>query len=118
LFRSRFTEFDNIISYNKDIGEHSFTVSAYSTYTQSVKETYGASGTGLAYSSQLFYNLAGAPNNVFINSGYTKMNTMSYMGRVHYSYKGKYIFEATDRYDGSSILAVGHKNYNFPSASA
>jgi TonB-linked SusC/RagA family outer membrane protein len=115
---SRFIEWDNILSYNKEIGEHSFTVSGYSTYTQSINETYGASGTGLAYSSQLFYNLAGAPNNIFINSGYTKMNTMSYMGRIHYAYKGKYIFEATDRYDGSSILAIGHKNYNFPSASA
>jgi TonB-linked SusC/RagA family outer membrane protein len=43
---------------------------------------------------------------------------MSYAGRLHYAYKGKYILDVTDRYDGASILAVGHKNYNFPSAAA
>lgn len=115
---TRFYEWDNIVTYSRDFGDHSFALTGLTTYTQSVKETYSASGTGLLYSSQLFYNLAGAPNNRFISSGYVQQNNMSYAGRFHYSYKGKYIVDVTDRYDGASILSAGHKNYNFPSAAA
>src|SRR6185437_9400924 len=115
---THFYEWDNIVTYNKDFGPHSFTLTGLSTYTQNVKETYSVSGTGLIYSSQLFYSLQGAPDNRFISSGYVQQNNMSYAGRLHYAYKGKYIFDVTDRYDGASILAVGHKNYNFPSAAA
>ena len=115
---TRFYEWDNVVTYNRDFGPHSFTVTGLTTYTQSVKETYSISGTGLLYSSQLFYNLAGAPNNRFIGSGYIQTNNMSYAGRLHYSYKGKYIVDVTDRYDGASVLSAGHKNYNFPSAGA
>ena len=115
---TRFYEWDNIVTYSRDFGDHSFALTGLTTYTQNIKETYSASGTGLLYSSQLFYNLAGAPNNRFIGSGYVQQNNMSYAGRLHYSYKGKYIVDVTDRYDGASILSVGHKNYNFPSAAA
>jgi len=115
---TRFLEWDNIVTYNKDFGPHSFTLTGLTTYTQNVRETYSASGTGLIYSSQLFYSLQGAPNNRYISSGYLQQNNMSYAGRLHYSYKGKYMVDVTDRYDGASILAVGHKNYNFPSAAA
>jgi len=111
-------EWDNIVTYTRDFGDHSFMLTGLTTYTQSQKESYSASGTGLIYSSQLFYNLAGAPNNRFISSGYIQTNNMSYAGRLHYSYKGKYIVDVTDRYDGASMLSVGHKNYNFPSAAA
>ncbi len=115
---TRFYEWDNVATYSKDIGDHSFAITALSSYTQSVKESYSASGTGLIYSSQLFYNLAGAPNNRFIGSAYGQTNNMSYAGRLHYSYKGKYILDVTDRYDGASILSTGRKNYNVPSAAA
>src|SRR5262249_39187850 len=112
----RFYEWDNILTYNRQFGDHSFTLTGLTTYTQSISEMYGATGTGLIYSSQLFYNLNGAPNNRTIYSGYTQTNNMSYAGRLNYSYKGNSLPEVTDRYDGASILSVGHKNYNFPSA--
>jgi len=115
---TRNMEWDNIVTYSRDFGDHSFSLTGLTTYTQSTRETYSESGTGLIYSSQLFYNLAGAPNNRYISSGYVQQNNMSYAGRLHYSYKGKYIVDVTDRYDGASVLSVGHKNYNFPSAAA
>ena len=115
---TRFYEWDNIVTYGRDFGDHSVSLTGLTSFTQSIKESYTASGTGLLYSSQLFYNLAGAPNNRYIGSNYTQQNNMSYAGRLHYSYKGKYIVDVTDRYDGASILSAGHKNYNFPSAAA
>jgi TonB-linked SusC/RagA family outer membrane protein len=114
---TRFYEWDNVLTYSRQVGDHSFSITGITAYTQNVKETYTEGGTGLLYPSQLFYNLNGAPNNRFIGSGYIQTNNMSYAGRLNYSYKGKYLLEVSDRYDGASILSAGHKNYNFPSAS-
>ena len=41
-----------------------------------------------------------------------------FFGRVNYDYKGRYLFEASARYDGSSRFARGHQFGFFPSASA
>jgi len=42
----------------------------------------------------------------------------SYFGRINYDYKGKYLFEANARYDGSSRFAKDHRWGFFPSFSA
>lgn len=116
---NRFYEWDNIVTYNKDFGDHSFALTGLTTYTQGISESYFASGYGFVYSSLLFYNLlASNSSSRYISSGYTQTNNMSYAGRLHYAYKGKYILDVTDRYDGASVLSQGHKTYNFPSAAA
>lgn len=42
----------------------------------------------------------------------------SYFGRINYDYKGKYLFEANSRYDGSSRFSKDHRWGFFPSFSA
>ena len=42
----------------------------------------------------------------------------SYFGRLNYDYNGKYLLEATFRYDGSSRFALGNRWGFFPSVSA
>lgn len=42
----------------------------------------------------------------------------SYFGRLNYDYDGRYLLEATFRYDGSSRFAEGHRWGFFPSVSA
>jgi len=42
---------------------------------------------------------------------------LSFMGRVNYSLKNRYLATFTGRYDASSVLAEGHKWAFFPSAS-
>ena len=41
---------------------------------------------------------------------------LSYLGRVNYSYKSKYLFTASFRADGSSKFPKGNKFSYFPSA--
>lgn len=41
-----------------------------------------------------------------------------FFGRFNYDYKGRYLFEVSARYDGSSRFALGHQFGFFPSASA
>jgi len=40
-----------------------------------------------------------------------------FFGRINYDYKGRYLFETSARYDGSSRFALGHRWGFFPSAS-
>ncbi len=43
---------------------------------------------------------------------------MGYFARVNYDYKGKYLFEANGRYDGTSRFPKGNRFGFFPSVSA
>jgi TonB-linked SusC/RagA family outer membrane protein len=47
---------------------------------------------------------------------YTKWDIISYMGRLNYNFKEKYLLTLTSRIDGSSRLAPGYKYSSFPSA--
>lgn len=60
---------------------------------------------------------AGSTNGATSGSS-TESRLMSFFGRVNYSYKDRYLFEANARYDGSSRFADGHKWGIFPSFSA
>ena len=44
--------------------------------------------------------------------------TRGYFGRINYDYAGRYLFEVSGRYDGSSRFAKSHRWGFFPSASA
>ena len=48
-------------------------------------------------------------------SSYVQTQNFSYAGRISYNYKGKYLFTASLRRDGASVLAKGHKWASFPS---
>ena len=52
------------------------------------------------------------------NGGQTAWRMAGFFGRINYDYKGKYLFETSARYDGSSRFLPGHKFGFFPSASA
>ena len=112
---SRFINWDNVATYNKELKDHSFTLTALSSYVESTADNVFAKGEGQLLPGQLFYGLGNAPNNISINSGFTKWNVLSFAGRLNYSYKGKYLLTLTDRADGASRLAKGNKWASFPS---
>jgi TonB-linked SusC/RagA family outer membrane protein len=116
---SHFYDWDNILTYNRQFGDHALTLTGVTSYTANYSETYTESGVGVIYNSQLFYSLQGTtPTNRTESSGYTQTNNMSYAGRLNYGYKGKYLLTLSERVDGASILSVGHKWAGFPSAAA
>jgi TonB-linked SusC/RagA family outer membrane protein len=52
------------------------------------------------------------------NGGATEFALLSYLGRVNYSFNGKYLLEGNIRYDGSSRFAMANRWGFFPSFSA
>ena len=75
-----------------------------------------AAALALPFDNQLWYNL-GTGNSPTLFGTYTKTSLQSYMGRVNYTFRDSYILSLTGRYDGSSVLAEGHKYAFFPAAS-
>ncbi len=53
-----------------------------------------------------------------VKGGYNDYAVEGVFGRLNYDYKGRYLLEATARFDGSSRFASGHRWGFFPSASA
>lgn len=60
----------------------------------------------------------GDPTSPFLSSSAYETATASFLGRINYSFAGKYLLELNMRSDGSSRFAPGKKWGNFPSVSA
>jgi len=114
--RGRNTNWENILTYNKQAGDHNFTLTGITTYLEIYNEFVQAQGNKQILPSQLFYALQNSTENLSISSGYSKENLISYAGRLNYSYKGKYLASVSVRTDGSSKLGSGNKWDVFPAA--
>lgn len=59
---------------------------------------------GIPYLDPNYFKQAIEANSFYYGMGYDYERYLSYMARAAYSYKGKYSFNATGRYDGSNLL--------------
>ncbi|HEX8325973.1 MAG TPA: TonB-dependent receptor [Hymenobacter sp.] len=109
---------ENLLFYNKQLNEnHSIGLTALQSVQQERNESSSVSALNLPYDSQKWYNLGStyrAAANTF-GSGFSQRSLMSWMGRVNYSFKDRYVLTATGRADGASVLAPGNKWSFFPS---
>ena len=109
---------ENILNYNRDFGtDHTLGVTALQSIQGYRFETQHGDVTNLPYEEQLFYNLGTAEVKGDIRSYLSEWQLASFMGRVNYSYKNKYLFQASLRADGSSRLAEDNRWYYFPGVS-
>jgi TonB-linked SusC/RagA family outer membrane protein len=107
---------DNIINYKYETGEHAFDFTAVMSRYLERDEEYVVQVRNFTTDDYLFYNLDAGTNINTVSSDYVSQTLESYTGRINYSYKNRYLFTVTGRYDGSSMLAEGHKWAFFPSA--
>jgi TonB-dependent starch-binding outer membrane protein SusC len=110
---------ENTLTYNKHINDHSFTVLA--GFTAQKRTSKDEQVTGLDYPSDNITTL-----NTALQIDQSKEATfnlrgqdglLSWLGRVLYSYKNKYLLSASFRADGSSFFGPGRKWGTFPSVS-
>ena len=109
---------ENILNYQFKVAEdHDFTLTGITSWADSRSEGSYLGGNGLDYDDFLFYNMSSVKNLTTRMNTFSQTNRMSYAGRLNYSFKGKYLFQLTNRWDGVSQLAEGNKWSSFPSAS-
>jgi TonB-linked SusC/RagA family outer membrane protein len=107
---------DNIVTYKKGFWtDHKIDATFLYSIEKNTTEGDSSKASGLPYESQLFYNLGSAANVTAIGSSIAQWSLQSYMGRLNYSFKDKYLLTLTTRIDGSSRLAPGKKYATFPS---
>lgn len=110
---------ENILSYDTNFGNsHAFSALLGATFENTTTDKLSISTTdltseALGEESLGFGQLIGTPSNSLIS-----VSLMSFLARVNYSYKDKYLFTASIRSDGSSIFPKGNKFSYFPSAAA
>ena len=108
---------DNMLTYSKNFNkEHDLNVTLLQSIQRYSEDTYGISVKDLPYEYQHFWNLGSAGTISGVSSNYQKWTLASFMGRINYSFKDRYLLTVSARYDGSSRLAEGHKWVLFPSA--
>lgn len=106
-----------VVSYSKDIKDHS--ISALAGY-ELVKYNYETFSAGRQYYILQDYEVINAGSEEYdYNSGTATQNALvSYFGRINYGYKNRYLLEANIRRDASSRFAKGNRVGIFPSFSA
>lgn len=74
------------------------------------------------YNDDLTYHNLGMANNMDINdvisNNLSTLRMISFYGRINYSYKSRYLLQATVRRDGSSAFGENNRWATFPSVSA
>ena len=103
-------------NYLHNWGDHSLTATAVYEYNNFSEGGFTAGGQQYIVPG-LTYNNLGAGNPLYNSIGsYADAYTLiSYLGRVNYSYAGKYLVTASVRRDGSSKFGANNRYGTFPS---
>ncbi|MFY0652441.1 MAG: TonB-dependent receptor [Cyclobacteriaceae bacterium] len=107
---------ENILNYNKKIGD--VKLDAVAGYTwQKFKSSNFSAGSSNFVSDDLLFNSLSAGSEISIpSSGGTEWGIASWLGRVNLNLYEKYLLTVSGRADGSSRFADGNKWAFFPSA--
>ena len=101
--------------------KHHLSVMAGWNWEQQHLKKVGATGQFLLAENMSDLDLVGTNADgetvMKVTGGQSEYALMGYFGRINYDYAGRYLFEISGRYDGSSRLAKGHRWGFFPSGS-
>jgi len=107
---------ENILTYDKTIAEdHVINFTGLYSLQKNRSEVSDVSYRDIPADYLQYYNPKYA-SSITSSGDFTKNAILSYMGRLNYTYKDKYLLTVTMRSDGSSRLAAGNKWHSFPSA--
>ncbi|MCW3092554.1 MAG: TonB-dependent receptor [Ferruginibacter sp.] len=110
--------FNTRLQYDTKVGKHS--ISAMAAHEASAYGGDGLSGSRQNFVTNTIQELSGGDQTTSIaNSSKSNGGSKeSYFGRAVYVYNDRYILQATDRYDGSSVFGEAKRWGNFPAVSA
>ena len=118
---SLYTEWNNVLTYNFVMlpEDHHLSLTLLTAWNKKTGDDLSGTSIGQTLASNLWWNLAsndGGDGHSIHSSSYTQQQNFSYAGRISYDWKSRYLFTASLRRDGASVLASGHKWDTFPSA--
>lgn len=101
------------LTFDKTFGDHHFNaIGVYEYQGQGIKNE-NASGNQASNNLKTLNNAS----NLSVQTLVQNLNIISYIGRLTYDYKGKYLLNGAVRHDGGSYWAPGNKWQTFPSGS-
>ncbi|MBR0263885.1 MAG: TonB-dependent receptor [Prevotella sp.] len=111
---------DNMLLYNRTFGAHNVGVTLLQSASKSNTESSSMSEVGVTIPSFLWNNMGAiditdSQYQASMGTGLSEYALSSYMARINYSFKDRYLLTASARWDGSSVLAEGNKWDFFPS---
>ncbi len=107
---------ENLLTYNPALsGNNDLSIVAGFTVQKFTSKSLGIGVNGFSNNTTENYDLGAAEIVETPSSGFTEWSLASALGRVNYTLKGKYLFTASLRADGSSRFAPGNKWSYFPS---
>lgn len=109
---------ENTLNYIKTLGQHNITVLLGTSTIKNRSEAWSAEGKGQPDVNSEYWYLGSNDKEIKIGSKLIESSMVSFFGRVNYKFREKYMFSASLRSDGSSVLAKGNKWGYFPSVSA
>ena len=118
------TVLESYFNYDAAFGDHSVRLLGGYTYQQDrLNDGFGVgsqsfSNDNLTYNNLYLSNPTGLSQVPFDNNPISTLRLISYYGRVQYSFKSKYLFQASLRNDGSSAFGINNRWGYFPAVSA
>ena len=107
---------ENIITYNKKINQlHNIGITALQSIQRDRDDRSFISVLGIPAETQSYFRLGDASQITGANTNLIEWTLLSYMGRINYDFKEKYLLTATLRVDGSSRFGTNNKFGYFPS---
>ncbi|WP_353139631.1 TonB-dependent receptor [Pseudopedobacter sp.] len=107
---------ENLLKYERQFGDHRFDATGLFSMQQTKSVSASQSGEGFVTDDTEYFMMNTAARNIVNNSGLTETAMLSYMGRLNYAYKGKYLLTLTGRTDGASVFGKNNKYAFFPVA--
>ena len=105
------------LSYSHSWGKHNFTAVAGGQFQDFRSSTLEIRQTGSLSDNLAYIDMAAGTIEKAEESN-TAYRTLGFFGRLNYDYDGKYLFEISGRYDGTSRFSSSHRWAFYPSASA
>lgn len=105
---------ENILAYNTTLAkDHNLGASLITSWNKNQSESSIAAASGQLVDQWSFWRLTSGSSQ-HVESDFTQTQKMSFAFRLNYSYKGKYLFNFSTRWDGVSQFSAGHKWDAFP----
>lgn len=113
--RSTDWTWDNILTYSKTLGDHDITAMGAISAREYSYDYFYASKQDVSIEEKEFWYFDAASANPQNSGNGASLSMLSYLGRINYNYKDKYLITGSFRADGSSRFTEDNRWGYFPS---